>query len=67
MKCQRCGNGLLPVVELSVQMGGPQVCGPCIDQENNCRHGTVEEYPTGVHACVRCGKAFTEEELENIP
>ena len=31
MNCIGCGNELLEVVAMTVGLGGPQVCGPCID------------------------------------
>ena len=34
VKCERCGEPLLPVVAATVAMGGPAVCGPCIDRSN---------------------------------
>lgn len=31
MKCTRCGHELLPAVALTAMLGGPRVCGHCID------------------------------------
>ena len=31
-KCTQCGHDLLPLVETTCKLGGPQVCGECIDK-----------------------------------
>ncbi len=31
MQCELCGQDLLAPIVLTVSMGGPQTCGPCID------------------------------------
>ena len=35
MKCSQCGAELLDAVVISVRLGGPQICGACIDKKNN--------------------------------
>lgn len=34
VNCRFCGKRLNELVALRVQMGGPQICGPCIDKGN---------------------------------
>ena len=35
MNCLRCGEKLLDLVAMTVSLGGPQICGSCIDSQRS--------------------------------
>ena len=56
VRCVSCGEPLTTAVISSVVMGGPSICGRCLDFWN---HGKAKEASVEADRCVSCGEPLT--------